>query len=431
MSKYGVLSERELESRFEVAVENTRSKLNIEAETASAIARTMLLPAAVRHLNELIASQREGMIDEFAPIVGDFHQAIVALEKANEDPGLEGMELAHYFRDTVIPAMTAVRDARRQAREARRRRPLAAAEVLGDPVHQVARTERGPHAQRHRGPAQAGPSVVHARVAAQSGEVAADDRREVLGGLELPPTITTVWPPLRVDVDDLQPDPSEDRVVLRRSDLGVRPHAEHLPGQDRNRALSGRGAAADLAPTTGLPAVISDVRAGALAAQLPVFVACDVDSICRRRSRRGNPRPPCRRADRHAMGRAGRERRRDPEGILVSAVARVRDTAATAQALRIQGRDGARRPPDGRGAPPSGAGGTGRDAARLSVRHGSRRPDTRRTCGARDELALPPPLGQRRRPSRRPAPSPSARAARRTGARCRARWTASSPASSR
>jgi glutamine synthetase len=110
MSKYGVLSERELEARMEVAVEQYATKLNIEAETASSIARTMLLPAAVRHLNELLASEREGMIDEFAPLVGDFHQAIVALEAANEDPGVEGMELAHYFRDTVIPAMTAVRE---------------------------------------------------------------------------------------------------------------------------------------------------------------------------------------------------------------------------------------------------------------------------------------------------------------------------------
>jgi glutamine synthetase len=110
MSKYGVLSERELEARMEVAVEQYATKLNIEAETASMIARTMLLPAAVRHLNELIASERKGLIDEFAPIVGDFHGAIVALEAANEDPGVEGMELAHYFRDTVVPAMTAVRE---------------------------------------------------------------------------------------------------------------------------------------------------------------------------------------------------------------------------------------------------------------------------------------------------------------------------------
>jgi glutamine synthetase len=109
MGKYGVLSERELESRYEVAVEQYATKINIEAETAASIARTMLLPAAIRHLNELLASERQGLIDEFAPLVGDFHHAIVALEQANCDPVLEGMELAHHMRDTVVPAMTGVR----------------------------------------------------------------------------------------------------------------------------------------------------------------------------------------------------------------------------------------------------------------------------------------------------------------------------------
>jgi glutamine synthetase len=110
MGKYGVLSERELESRYEVAVEQYFVKLNIESETASSIARTMLLPAAVRHLTQLLASQRQGLIDEFAPVVADFHAAIVRLEEANGDPGLEEMELAHYMRDTVIPAMNDVRE---------------------------------------------------------------------------------------------------------------------------------------------------------------------------------------------------------------------------------------------------------------------------------------------------------------------------------
>jgi len=110
MSTYGVLSERELEARYEVAVEQYFIKLNIESETASAIARTMLLPAAVRHLTQLLASQRQGLIDEFAPHVAELHAAIVALEQANEDPGLGGMELAHYMRDTVIPAMNDVRE---------------------------------------------------------------------------------------------------------------------------------------------------------------------------------------------------------------------------------------------------------------------------------------------------------------------------------
>ena len=43
---YNVLSERELESRFEVWVEQYVIRANIEAETAADIARTMLLPAA-------------------------------------------------------------------------------------------------------------------------------------------------------------------------------------------------------------------------------------------------------------------------------------------------------------------------------------------------------------------------------------------------
>jgi glutamine synthetase len=109
MGKYGVLSERELDARYEVAIEQYFVKLNIESETAASIARTMLLPAAVRHLTQLIASQRQGLIDEFAPIVSDFHDAIVALEKANEDPGLEGMDIAVYMRDTVVGAMNDVR----------------------------------------------------------------------------------------------------------------------------------------------------------------------------------------------------------------------------------------------------------------------------------------------------------------------------------
>jgi len=110
MEHYGVLSERELDARAEVMTEQYIVKANIESETASSIARTMLLPAAVRHLNELLASEQQGLIDEFTPLVGEFHDAIRALEAANEDPGLEGAELAAYMRDTVIPAMGTVRD---------------------------------------------------------------------------------------------------------------------------------------------------------------------------------------------------------------------------------------------------------------------------------------------------------------------------------
>src|SRR6202012_3057396 len=56
-SNYGVLSQRELESRYEVFVEQYVTKLNIEAEVAASIARTMLLPASARHLALLLSAQ--------------------------------------------------------------------------------------------------------------------------------------------------------------------------------------------------------------------------------------------------------------------------------------------------------------------------------------------------------------------------------------
>jgi glutamine synthetase len=110
MERYNVLSERELESRFEVSVEQYSTNANIEAETAASIARTMLLPAAVRHLNELKAADHSGLVAESEGLVDEFYEAILALEKANANhPAEEGLELGKYMRDTVIPAMESAR----------------------------------------------------------------------------------------------------------------------------------------------------------------------------------------------------------------------------------------------------------------------------------------------------------------------------------
>jgi glutamine synthetase len=109
--RYKVLSERELESRFEVMVEQYTTRVNIEAETAVSIARTMLLPAAVRHLGDLKAGGHDALVAETQELVGEFYDAILALEKANADhPVEEGLELATWMRDTVVPAMDATRD---------------------------------------------------------------------------------------------------------------------------------------------------------------------------------------------------------------------------------------------------------------------------------------------------------------------------------
>jgi glutamine synthetase len=110
--KYKVLSKRELESREEVFTEQYAVTLNIEAETAAAIARTMILPAAVRHLNELKASGLDELIAEVEPVVKELHYALIKLEDANlADNQPEGAhKWALYMRDTVIGAMEDVRE---------------------------------------------------------------------------------------------------------------------------------------------------------------------------------------------------------------------------------------------------------------------------------------------------------------------------------
>jgi len=112
-AKYDVLNERELRSRFEVLVEQYTIKLNIEGETAASIARTQLLPAAVRHLKTLQAANlsSDALVKESDQLISQFAESIFALEKANlEHPeDAEPIEYAKYMRDTVIPAMDSTR----------------------------------------------------------------------------------------------------------------------------------------------------------------------------------------------------------------------------------------------------------------------------------------------------------------------------------
>ena len=109
--KHSVLSRRELESRHEVFLEQYVTKLNIESETAAAIARTMLLPAAARHLALLLEAQlgelaardlgpdrRADRGDQEAR-VGEPRRAPAAGPRAH----------AEFMRDSVVTAMADVR----------------------------------------------------------------------------------------------------------------------------------------------------------------------------------------------------------------------------------------------------------------------------------------------------------------------------------
>jgi glutamine synthetase len=112
-SNYGVLSQRELESRYEVFLEQYVTKINIESETQAAIAKTQLLPAAARHLALLHKAQLADLASEAAELTKELSYAITSLEDANlEDnqPHDDLLKHSKYMRDKVISAMDGVRE---------------------------------------------------------------------------------------------------------------------------------------------------------------------------------------------------------------------------------------------------------------------------------------------------------------------------------
>ena len=108
--RYEVLSERELESRYEVWVEQYCTLANIEAETGGAISKTMILPAAMRYLVEAEAAGVSSVGNTVRSLIDDLTGAISKLDEANAVPdALEGLALAEYARDNQLAALADVR----------------------------------------------------------------------------------------------------------------------------------------------------------------------------------------------------------------------------------------------------------------------------------------------------------------------------------
>jgi glutamine synthetase len=111
--KYGVLSKRELESRHEVFLEQYAVKINIESETAASIARTQILPAAVRHVTELRVAGLDELIEEVEPVIRELHFALLKLEDVNLEDNQDDstpVKWAAYVHDRVVPAMEDARE---------------------------------------------------------------------------------------------------------------------------------------------------------------------------------------------------------------------------------------------------------------------------------------------------------------------------------
>jgi glutamine synthetase len=113
-SNYGVLSERELHSRYEVSLEQYITKLNIESEVTANLAKTMLLPAAVRYKAELLMAEEPELASEVGELISGFVEVIKSLEHLNlpeSQPEDDVLAHAKFMHDTVFPAMGEVRAA--------------------------------------------------------------------------------------------------------------------------------------------------------------------------------------------------------------------------------------------------------------------------------------------------------------------------------
>jgi glutamine synthetase len=120
--KYGVLTPRELHSRQEIFFEQYFNTINIEGETTAHIGRTMILPAAVRYLNELLAVVERGSaqglevtgtrsaVEEVNGLVNELSEALAHLVEQNAELGGDDVRSKSYhMRDNIVPAMSAVR----------------------------------------------------------------------------------------------------------------------------------------------------------------------------------------------------------------------------------------------------------------------------------------------------------------------------------
>jgi len=119
--KYKVLSARELHARYEIFLEQYVKTINVEKNLVLQIAKTQILPAALRFQTELannaVAVKAAGVsgdtstLQKVSGLITDLSAAIGGLEKAAAHHGASSLfEEAKYFRDAILPAQLKVRE---------------------------------------------------------------------------------------------------------------------------------------------------------------------------------------------------------------------------------------------------------------------------------------------------------------------------------
>ena len=119
---YGVLDNRELNSRYEVYLEQYVLSIGVEARTALEVGRTVILPAAMRYQGELASTAASlkaidyafdsTLLDEVTAQIGALLASLAALESALDGhDGDDTLSEARFACDTLLPLMLDVRAA--------------------------------------------------------------------------------------------------------------------------------------------------------------------------------------------------------------------------------------------------------------------------------------------------------------------------------
>ncbi len=122
--KYKVLNSREVHARYEIMVETYNKNINVEGQLTVLMANRYVLPAALEYLKRVgqsVAAVKAGggksvegkkLLDKMSKMTDEFKKRTDKLQAAlaHESNGSTEKHAKH-FRDSVVPAMAAVREA--------------------------------------------------------------------------------------------------------------------------------------------------------------------------------------------------------------------------------------------------------------------------------------------------------------------------------
>jgi glutamine synthetase len=121
--KYGVLNERELRARYDVALEQYNKTINIEAQLMVLMGNRYILPAAYRYQTEVAqtvaavksagatAKESRARLTQMIRLTDECKVRVDHLQHLLEHEGNgDPMKHAKYFRDKVIPSMNDLRE---------------------------------------------------------------------------------------------------------------------------------------------------------------------------------------------------------------------------------------------------------------------------------------------------------------------------------